>query len=144
MLNKKRSLYQHLLGFVVKKGNKISSKRILDSAFLDVSRKLGIPVHIILLRIFLKLNTFVEAKKVRIRRSTHIVPFSITFKRRFYLAVKWLLDSVKEDKRKLPFYKKLSTEIFNLLQKKTSSSLKKKEKNISLSLLNRSNIHYRW
>jgi len=96
------------------------------------------------LKIFLKLNTFVEIKKIRIRKSSYIVPFSINFKRRVYLITKWLLSSSKENNSSISFAEKLSLEIISIVKNSSSNSLKKKNTNISLAFANRSNIHFRW
>jgi ribosomal protein S7 len=140
----KKNLYSNLLGFFIKKGKKLKSKKILDNAFFLVSKKTGFSFSYILFTIFLKLNIFVEAKKVKIKRRSHIVPFSISLKRRSYLVTKWLMQSILQNTYKKPTSLKLSEEILNLLIEKTSKSLKMKTLNNSQALLNRSNIHYRW
>jgi ribosomal protein S7 len=140
-----KTIYIKFLGFLTKKGNKIVAKKILDKAFLEVSMKTNQPVHILLIKIFLKLNSFVETKKIKFRRSTHVVPFVITsFKRKSYLIIKWLMETVAQDKRKIPIAKKLSKEILNILKNKSSKTLIKKKMNVKNALANRSNIHFRW
>jgi len=139
-----KNLYNKFLGFLIKKGNKISARSILNTSFLTVSKKTGLPLHILLLKIFLKLNSFVEVKKVRVQRSSHLVPFSIRLKRRSYLIIKWLMQAVKEDSRKISMPEKLSSEILDTIKKNPSRSVKIRNFNISQALSNRSNIHYRW
>jgi ribosomal protein S7 len=139
-----KNLYNKFLGFLIKKGNKISARSILNTSFLTVSKKTGLPLHILLLKIFLKLNSFVEVKKVRVQRSSHLVPFSIRLKRRSYLIIKWLMQAVKEDSRKISMSEKLSSEILDTIKKNPSRSVKIRNFNISQALSNRSNIHYRW
>lgn len=139
-----KNLYNKFLGFLIKKGNKISARSILNTSFLTVSKKTGLPLHILLLKIFLKLNSFVEVKKVRVQRSSHLVPFSIRLKRRSYLIIKWLMQAVKEDSRKISMSEKLSSEILDTIKKNPSRSVKIRNLNISQALSNRSNIHYRW
>jgi ribosomal protein S7 len=68
----------------------------------------------LILKIFLKLNSFVEVKRVRVKRSSHLVPFSIRLKRRSYLIIKWLMQAVKEDTRKVSMSEKLFVEISNI------------------------------
>jgi ribosomal protein S7 len=140
-----KAIYINFLGFLTKKGNKVTAKKVLDEAFLDVSLKTNQPVHILLIKVFLKLNSFVETKKIKFKRSTHIVPFVITsFKRKSYLIIKWLMEAVEQDKRKVPIAKKLSKEILNILKSKSSKALMKKHLNVKNALSNRSNIHFRW
>lgn len=140
-----KAIYINFLGFLTKKGNKVTAKKILDEAFLDVSLKTNQSVHILLIKVFLKLNSFVETKKIKFKRSTHIVPFVITsFKRKSYLIIKWLMEAVEQDKRKVPIAKKLSKEILNILKNKSSKALINKKMNTKNALINRSNIHFRW
>jgi ribosomal protein S7 len=139
-----KNLYNKFLGFIIKKGNKIGAKSVLNNAFLAVSKKTGLPLHVILLKLFLKLNSFVEVKRVRVQRSSHLVPFSIRLKRRSYLIIKWLMQAVKEDTRKVSMAEKLFFEIFSTLKSSPSKSVKIRNLNISQALSNRSNIHYRW
>jgi ribosomal protein S7 len=139
------TFYKKLLGLLVKKGKKTVSKRILDKAFLETAATVNLPLHLVFIKIFLKLNSFVETKKVKVRRTSHIVPWGTTFERRSYLAAKWLLDIVKQDKRKVSTSKKLSKELINILQDEmTSRVVTKKIQNMSQAVSNRSNIHYRW
>lgn len=145
MINRNnKNLYDKFLGFLVKKGNKISAKLLLNEAFFKVSKKTGLSLSRILLKLFLKLNSFVEVKRIRVRRSSHLVPFSIRLKRRYYLTIKWLLQAVKEDTRKVSMSEKLFLEIANTIKKVPSRSVKLRNLNISQALANRSNIHYRW
>jgi ribosomal protein S7 len=140
-----KAIYTNFLGFLTKKGNKVTAKKILDEAFLDVSLKTNQSGHILLIKVFLKLNSFVETKKIKFKRGTHIVPFVITsFKRKSYLIIKWLMEAVEQDNRKISIAKKLSKEILNILKNQSSKTLMKKKLNVKNALLNRSNIHFRW
>jgi ribosomal protein S7 len=139
-----KTLYKKFLGFLIKKGNKTGAKYILDKTFLIVSKSTGLPMHISMLKLFLKLNSFVEVKKVRIGRRSLLVPFSINLKRRSYLIVKWLMQAIKENKKKTSLSIRLSEEILQVLQGSNSGAKKLRNLNISQALANRSNIHYRW
>lgn len=138
------NLYNKLLGFLIKKGKKNKAKYIIDKAFFLVSKKTGFSMSFLLLKLFSKLNVFVEAKTVRIRRRSHIVPFSLGLKRRSYLIIKWLTKSVLENNEKISMVKKLAKEIFMLIKTKNAKSLRFRNLNNTLALANRSNIHYRW
>jgi small subunit ribosomal protein S7 len=137
-------LYNKLLGFLVKKGKKNKAKNVLDNAFSIVSEKTGYSMAYILFKVFLKLNVFVEAKTVRVKRRSHIVPFSLNLKRRSYLIIKWLIKSVSDNKKKINSSNKIAEEIFCLINNTNSKALKLRNLNNNLSLSNRSNIHYRW
>lgn len=139
------TLYTKFLGFLIKDGKKKKAKAILDKALLIVSKKTGYSLIFILLKVFLNLNTFVEARHIRIKRRTHIVPFPISFKRRSYLILKWLIIGVKANKKKMAFSLKLAKEIFLIFKKSTTSQALKLQKiNNKKANSNRSNIHFRW
>lgn len=140
-----RLFYLNFLGFLIKKGKKEKAKKILHDAFYEVSLKLKEPVHILLLRVFIRLNVFIETKKIKFKRGTHVVPFVIgSFKRKTYLIVKWIMISIKDDKRKVPLAQKLAKEIIEIIEGKSAKTLSQKELNLKNALSNRSNIHFRW
>jgi len=142
--SKPKSLYYKFLGFLIKNGSKNSAKKTLDSAFLTVSKKTGLSLQSLILQVFFKLNSFVEVRKVRVKRSSHVVPFSISLKRRSYLIIKWLALAASEDKRKVSLSEKLANEVLTLVKGSASKSLKLKEITLAQALVNRSNAHFRW
>lgn len=144
MLLKKRNFYETFLGLIIKNGQKVQAKRILDTAFFIVSKQTKLSTNSIMLKIILYLNSFVEIKKIKSKRSTHFVPFPLSTKRKFYLISKWVIDSVGDDKRRLDFATKLADEILTVVRNKSSKSLRKKNLNFKLSIQNKSNIHFRW
>lgn len=144
MLLKKRNFYETFLGLIIKNGQKVQAKRILDTAFFIVSKQTNLSTNSIMLKIILYLNSFVEIKKIKSKRSTHFVPFPLSTKRKFYLISKWVIDSVGDDKRRLDFATKLADEILTIVLNKSSKSLLKKNLNFKQSIQNKSNIHFRW
>ena len=140
----KNLFYDNFLGILNKKGKKTKAKKIIDQVFLKLSKKTCLPSNILLYRLFYKLNTFVEIRQIKFRRSSHLVPFYISFSRRIYLAVKWILLAINEDTRKVPLEEKLSLEIFKILKDVPCSSSKTKSLNNLQAFTNKSNIHYRW
>jgi small subunit ribosomal protein S7 len=139
-----KNFHKKLVGFLTKEGKKSKAVSIVNSSFLLVSKNKDLSFSEIESRLIEKLNSFVEIKKVRIRRGSHMVPFPVNDNRRFYLMVKWLMQSVKEDKRKKPLSEKIAFEIEQTLKDSPSKSVKLKNLNIAQSISNRSNIHYRW
>lgn len=137
-------LYDKFLGFLIKKGHKIYAQKILNSVFTKISKKTGFSFNKIFLRIFLRLNTFVEVKKVRVKQNTYLVPFPIKFKRRIYLMLKWIMLAVKQNKKKISITDKLIFEIISIIKGFRSKALKLRRDNLSCAFRNRSNSHYRW
>jgi ribosomal protein S7 len=143
-VSKDFNLYDKFLGFLIKKGNKNVAKSILEKALIKLSKKLRISKNIIFLRIFFKLNTFVEVRKIKIRNRSYFVPFSLSVKRRAYLVIKWLLLAVKENKAKISMSEKLYLEIDSILTKQNCKTKSFKIFNNNQAFLNRANSHYRW
>ena len=143
-LKKDENCYSKFLGFLLKKGNRLKAKKILDKAFLLVTKKTNYSKHLCLAMLFNILNSFVEVKKVRVRRRFVLVPFPINFGRRSYLIVKWIMQIVEKDTKKSSSSKKLAQEIISILKSTFSKTKKLRRLNFSQALTNRSNIHFRW
>jgi ribosomal protein S7 len=141
---KQLNLYLKLLKFLTKQGKSHCSKKIINKTFLKLSQQTKVSAFVLLVKLFSRLNTFVELRKIRKRRSFHLVPFSLNFKRRSYLVVKWLIQALKTDTRNINTSEKLFFEIKNTIFNSSSKALKIKKQNISQILLNRSNVHFRW
>jgi ribosomal protein S7 len=137
-------LYKKFLGFLIKKGNIFKAKKVLDLTFSIVSKKTKLSTHLALATLFRKLNSFVEVKKVRVRRRFVLVPFPICSKRRSYLIVKWIMQATRKVKRKKSFSEKLSRELISILKGSPSKTKNLRQLNFSTALANRSNTHFRW
>lgn len=143
-LNFKSNLYSKLVGLLIKKGNKNKAKLIVDSVFLNLSKQTKQSLSYLLFKIFLNLNVFVESKTVRIKRSSHVVPFSIGLKRRSYLIIKWLMKAISENNKNIPIVDKIVEEMLLIINNSSSKALKLRNLNNSQAQANRSNIHFRW
>lgn len=146
---KKENNYKRLLGSLIKKGNKVAAKRILTNSFLEISKKRKVSAYKILKRAFSRLENFVEIKKVpwgkKKKKRINLIPFPVKPKRQNFIKVKWILESAKEDTKKVNFSKKLSAELYNLMyDKKKSKALAKKKEVRKLVIANKSNSHFRW
>lgn len=144
MHKKNKTIYTKFLGSLIKKGNKIAAKNVLDNSFIQISKTNKYPAHLVLRKVFSKLNCYLEIKKIKIRKKIHFVPFPLTSARQDFLKIKWILDSAKQDSRKVNFSEKISTEISKIFLNKKSNTLLKKKYINKTALSNKSNIHYRW
>jgi small subunit ribosomal protein S7 len=140
----KNFIYNKFLGILIKKGKKSTAKKILDTVLKNVSKKTKKSINLILYKIISNLTTKIEIKRVKFRGGSHLIPFSISRSRQIYLALKWILLSIKIDKRKKSVTEKLSIEIFRIINKMPSEALNAKTFNNSQAYLNRSNAHFRW
>ena len=143
-MKKNQTLYNIFLGYLIKKGNKIQAKRIIDSTFLSLSQKLNLPLNVILRKILKKMGNSIEIKTIKMRKNTHVIPFAINHNRKNYLLVKKIMDSVREDTSNRPINEKLTDELTSILTDKSSKSLQKNKAALKQAVLNRSNIHFRW
>ena len=138
------NLYKNFVSFIFRSGKKHIWQKIFSDIFLLIKNSLKFSQNIILLKIFLRLYTKIEVKKVKSRRKTVLVPVFISVRRRFFLALKWLLLAVNKNKLQISLKEKLFLEIFKLIKNKSCESIKYLEVNNQNVYLNRANFHYRW
>ncbi len=140
-----KSFYNLFLGYLVKKGNKIHAKRIIDSSFLELVKRFKQPLHLLLRRVLRRMGNLLEIKTVKKRKGTLVIPFAVGYKRRNYLLVKRIMDSIKEDNSKKSFKDKLVDELAGIILKdKYSKSIQKNKTITKQAILNRANTHFRW
>jgi ribosomal protein S7 len=94
-------------------------------------------------RVFEILRPYIEVRKVRVRRTTYMVPFPTTEERQKHLVSFWILETVRKEKRKIDFYQKLLREIVLILLRRGETMEKKKEV-YTRAEKSRSFLHYRW
>lgn len=139
------TFYDVFIGYLIKKGNKIQAKRILDSVFFNLAQKFDLPLSSILRKILRKMGSNIEIKTIKIKKNTHVVPFAISQTRKNYLLVKKIMDTVNEDTTNRPIADKLTEELTGiLLSARSNKSLQKNKLALKQAVLNRSNIHFRW
>lgn len=138
------TFYQKLIGYLTKKGVKKKMSIIVNKSLFILSKKYGYKPSYIFFRIFLSLNTFIEARTIKKRGRTMIIPFPIKLNRRIHLILKWYTSSILKATNKLPLYKKIVKATISIFKKKKSKALFLKKTNNKLAFLNRSNLHFRW
>jgi len=146
ILKKKKPLnfYQSFITFFLKGGKKTRVKALIDKAFLKLSKKFKCTQHFLLVKFFAAINTFVEVKKVKVRRKVFFVPFALTRKRRVSLALKWFRNAIKINKQPIPFINKFSAEMSKIFLGEFCFTRTQLFNNNKLASSNRSKIHYRW
>jgi ribosomal protein S7 len=138
------NLYNNFLLFIFKTGGKNIWSNKFASLFDILSLKLQYSKATILLKIFTRLFTRVEVKKVKSRKRVTYIPFFIKLPRSLFLALKWIFLASLKKKGNISFKNKLYSELLQILTQKSSFSLQKVEENNMSAFKNRSNIHYRW
>lgn len=137
-------LYNSFITFFLKSGKKLLVKSLIDEAFFKLSKKHNCTQHYLLLKFFSRIKTFVEVKKVKIRRKVHFVPFALSNQRRIHTSLKWLALAIRTNKSPTSFVEKLVQELSKIVSGQTCITVSLLNKNNKLAVSNRSNIHYRW
>ena len=138
------NIYQKFISFIFNNGKKNIWEKKISVIFSFLATKLFYSSTLILLKIFLRLYTKVEIKKVKTRKRSHFIPRLIKFYRSFFLSLKWLFLSLLKNKNKIPLSNKLLIELTALLRQKTSNSLLLVSSNNASVSSNRSNFTFRW
>lgn len=136
-------LYKKLIGLILKKGKKKIATHIVEKSFFFVCKYLKTPLIVVLKTILNKLKSSIESKKIQIRKATHFVPFPVSLPRKLFLITKWILISLKKNKKKNTRSKLIST-IIKIVKKKKTYTSKIKQFHIQKAKENRSNAHFRW
>jgi small subunit ribosomal protein S7 len=136
--------YLKFIGSLTKNGKKSVAKKILDTTMHSVSLLTQIPNELIQDKIDDKLNAFMEVKSITRGKRTHLIPVIVNFKRQNFLIRNWLIASANENSRKVSFTERLTSEILDVLTKKKSKAIEKKNSLTTLVKANRSNLHFRW
>ncbi len=137
-------LYLKFISFVFKKGKFFFWENAFALIFNNLSLKFHYSRSLILAKLFIRLFTRVELKKVKSRKRVSFIPFFIKCKRSLFLAFKWIFLSTTANTTSTSFQNKLYIELVQILSLKSCFSLKKLEENNINSFNNRSNVHYRW
>ena len=140
----KLNLYNKFLRFLNKKGKINKARFILNKTFFYLYTIFNKPVFFLFNTFFSKLNIFVETRFIRIRRARYAVPFVIGLRRRVFIILKWFFMSLRQNKKKKPYFFKMAKEIYNVLKNIKNKTVDMKLLNVTKALQNRSNIHYRW
>jgi ribosomal protein S7 len=137
-------LYLKFFSFIFKVGKKFFWENAFSLIFSNLTLNLGYSKITLLSKIFIRLFTYVELKRVKSRKRISFIPFFIKIKRSLFLALKWIFLSSIQNKSKISFQNKLYIELMQILTLKSCSSLNKLEENNINSFKNRANIHFRW
>jgi len=142
--NIEQNFFIKFVNLLSRTGSKTKAKRIVTTTFTKLKKRFSCPLQLLLIRAWKRLDVFVEARKVRIRRNFFVVPFTVTVQRRILLALKWIVNAALLNKKKLPLSIKLYNEIVIIQKGQKSEALKLKAVNNASAQSNRSNMHYRW
>ena len=142
--NIEQNFFNKFVSLLSRKGSITKAKLVVTLTFKKLKKRFKQPLSLLLIRAWKKLDVFVESRKVRVRRNFHWVPFTVSVKRRILLALKWILTSALQSKKKIPLSSKLYHEILLVEKGLDSDAFKLKALNNASAQSNRANMHYRW
>ena len=145
------------LNFLTKKGKKSTAESIFSKTLYLLTKKTNegtiigqvhetLSIFAILDQAISNVKPFFEVKKVRVAGTTYQVPSLMKSKRQEGIAIKWILQSASERKKKNPsqrFENCLAFEIFEAFQKQGQARMKRNELH-KLAEANRAFSHFRW
>ena len=145
MKEKRNKIFiKKLINHLMRSGKKsFASKLIYGNGFL-LSKYFNKSIYALYSDVFLILRPFIEIRKVRVRRTTYMVPFPTNLQRQHYLVSQWILETLRNDNRKVEFNKKFREEIIKILLNKESVTLGKKKDLYKKAEKSRSFAHFRW
>lgn len=144
IIKKKNKLFIDVLtNHLMRCGKKQKAKSIILNTGLLLGKQTNKKVSSIYSELFNKLCPFVEVKKVRVRRTTYMVPFPTSSQRQKHLAAQWLFETIRKDKRNLNFNLKFKEEVVKILLNK-GETLEKKKEMYKKAEKSRSFMHFRW
>jgi small subunit ribosomal protein S7 len=138
------SIYNKLIGCLIKNGKKLVSEKIVFEVLEEVSSSSNIKIVNVIKFLVIRLGMSVELKTVRLRKNVFKVPIPVQSNRRNYLVIKNLLDIVNGNSSNQSIKVKLVQEILNIINNKNSKSLIVRSSIVKEAFKNKSNVHYRW
>lgn len=139
----KKTFIKKLINHLMRSGKKTFASDIVYNNGFFLSKHTNKSLYSIYSELFLKLRPYIEVRKVRVRRSTYMVPFPTNIQRQQYLVSQWLLETLRNDKRKISFDQKFREEIIKILLNQGVTLARKKDL-YKKAEKSRSFAHYRW
>ena len=84
----RKTLYNCLVNYITKRGDKSLAVQLLNLALLKASKKTKIGCQLLLSMAFQKLSVSIEVKDIKRRGKYFKIPFPISFQRQRYLSIK--------------------------------------------------------
>lgn len=139
-------MQKKLIGFLIKKGNKVAALKI----FTNICNKISLTIPTLSLPyffslFFLKLNTNIEIRKISFRRRIHFIPIPIKTTRKLFIIFKWIKLAIFQNNQNISFFNKLYNEIFAVIFTETISPIMKLKLETELKAYQyKSKAHFRW
>ena len=115
---RRKTLYNSILNYITKCGDKALAIQLLNLALLKASKKTKLGCQLLLSIAFQKLSVSIEVKDVQRRGKFFKIPFPISLQRQRYLSIKWFFKAIELDTRPLKYSDKICFELISLLNSK--------------------------
>jgi len=131
-----------LINKVMQKGKKNIARRIVYDAFSTMEERMNRPAIEIFDEAIQNVSPSIEVKPRRVGGSTYQIPVEVDTRRRFTLAIRWILAAVHSRSGR-SMAERLAAELMDAAQG-NGAAIKKKEDTHRMAEANRAFSHYRW
>ena len=136
------TLVAKLINYVMHRGKKTVSEKVVYGAFEIVKRETGEDPLIVFQRALQNASPLLEIKSRRIGGATYQVPREVNPKRRTALALRWIIGAARSKTGK-PMAEKLAEEIL-LAAKNEGTAIKRKMDMHRMAEANKAFAHFAW
>ena len=123
-------------------GRKTVAESIINKSFKNIQSKTGEPPMNIFNKAIENVRPLVEVRSRRVGGATYQVPVEVKGNRSQALAIRWLVNAIRNRKEK-GLIEKLSSEIMDAAGNK-GSAIKKREDTHKMAEANKAFAHFRW
>ena len=123
-------------------GRKTVAEAIITKSFTNIQNKTGEAPMSVFNKAIENVRPLVEVRSRRVGGATYQVPVEVKGNRSQALAIRWLVNAIRNRKEK-SLMEKLSSELMDAAGNK-GSAIKKREDTHKMAEANRAFSHYRW
>ena len=123
-------------------GRKTVAEAIITKSFTNIQNKTGESPMSVFNKAIENVRPLVEVRSRRVGGATYQVPVEVKGNRSQALAIRWLVNAIRNRKEK-SLMEKLSSELMDAAGNK-GSAIKKREDTHKMAEANRAFSHYRW
>ena len=123
-------------------GKKTVAEKIINQSFSNIQTKTGEAPMSVFNKAIENVKPLVEVRSRRVGGATYQVPVEVKNNRSQALAIRWIVNAVRNRKEK-SMTEKLSSELLDAAANK-GSAIKKREDTHKMAEANKAFAHYRW
>ena len=123
-------------------GKKTVAEAIINNSFTNIESKTGEPPMNVFNKAIENVRPLVEVRSRRVGGATYQVPVEVKSNRSQALAIRWIVNAIRNRKEK-SLVDKLSSELLDAAGNK-GSAIKKREDTHKMAEANKAFAHFRW